>query len=54
MNLKERGITVGDLTLIILIVFSTFFIFNKLEGNEEQAFYQTPRNEILTETNSDY
>ena len=49
MNLKERGITVGDLLIIIIIIItSTIFIksFSKDKkatlnySNQEQAFYK--------------
>ena len=43
MNLKERGITVGDLLLIVIITISTIFIINKTKGGENQAqFYMNP------------
>tara|TARA_Y100000766_G_C18449772_1_gene385391 strand:- start:286 stop:444 length:159 start_codon:yes stop_codon:yes gene_type:complete len=48
MNLKERGITVGDLLIILLLVLSTLFIINKVkEKNKQINFYLTP-NEIIT------
>ena len=37
MNLKERGVTVGDLLLIIIFTISTIFIFNKVKENEKEA-----------------
>ena len=51
MNLKERGITVGDLLIaLIIIITSTILIksFNKqnkttfYDRNQEQIFYQKP------------
>ena len=51
MNLKERGITVGDLIIIlIIIIFTTILIkaFNKDKkttlnsNNLEQMFYKNP------------
>ena len=38
MNLKERGVTVGDLLIISIIVFSTIFIFNKFKDSEQQSY----------------
>jgi len=48
MNLKERGITVGDLLIIIIIIISTILIksFNKDKkttlnySNQEQVSYK--------------
>ena len=37
MNLKERGITVGDLLLIIILLISTIFIINKVKDNGKEA-----------------
>ena len=49
MNLKERGITVGDLLLIIIFIISTVFIINKLTDNQKDAhLYLTPNNFSLT------
>ena len=48
MNLKERGITVGDLILIIIFVFTTVFIINKVKESDEQTNFQIAPNEILT------
>ena len=48
MNLKERGITVGDLILILIFVISTVFIINKVKESEKQAYFQKAPSEILT------
>ena len=48
MNLKERGITVGDLILILIFVISTFFIINKFKEGEKQSYFKISSNEILT------
>ena len=37
MNLKERGITVGDLLLILIFVISTVFTINKVKETDKQA-----------------
>ena len=43
MNLKERGITVGDLLIIIILLISAVLIINKVKNNDKQAFiYETP------------
>ena len=48
MNLKQRGITVGDLILILIFVISTVFIFNKVKESEQQTFYQVTQNKVLS------
>ena len=37
MNLKERGVTVGDLLIISIILISTIFFINKFKDNEKQS-----------------
>ncbi len=37
MNLKERGVTVGDLLIILIIVISTILIFNKANDNDKKS-----------------
>ena len=37
MNLKERGVTVGDLLIIAIIIISTFFIINKVKDSDNQT-----------------
>ena len=48
MNLKERGITVGDLLLILIFVISTVFIINKFKASDKQTYFETAPMEILT------
>ena len=52
MNLKERGITVGDLLVILIFVISTVFIVNKVKDNDKQTYFQIAPNEILTTNKS--
>ena len=44
MNFKERGITVGDLTILFIVILLSFFIINKNKEskNKEQltSLYQ--------------
>ena len=54
MNLKERGITVGDLILILIFLISTFFIINKLKESDKQVYFQIASNEILTAKKFNY
>ena len=38
MNFKERGVTVGDLSILIIVIVFSFFIINKfkeLKTNEQ-------------------
>ena len=37
MNFKERGVTVGDLLIISLILISTIFIINKSKESDKQS-----------------
>ena len=48
MNFKERGITVGDLLLILIFVISTVVIINKFKGTDKQTYFETDRIVILT------
>ena len=48
MNLKERGITVGDLLLILIFVISTVFIINKFKESDKQSYFETTPIEIVT------
>ena len=50
MNFKERGITVGDLLMIIIFIITISFIINKVKDNQKQTnFYMMPQ-EITTNT----
>ena len=46
MNLKERGITVGDLLLISIVIISSFFIINKIKDRDKQAYYDIKPSEV--------
>ena len=48
MNLKERGLTVGDLIIILIFVISTVFIINKVKDSDKQTYFPITPNEILT------
>ena len=47
MNLKERGITVGDLLLFLIIAISTVLIIKKANESNNQAFFHIAPKEIL-------
>tara|TARA_B100000212_G_scaffold331397_1_gene298572 strand:+ start:400 stop:561 length:162 start_codon:yes stop_codon:yes gene_type:complete len=36
MNFKERGVTVGDLIILSIIILLSFFIFNKFKQSKTQ------------------
>ena len=36
MNFKERGITVGDLTILLIVILVSFFIINKMKDSNTQ------------------
>ena len=48
MNLKERGVTVGDLLIIAVIIISTFFIINKVKDSDNQSYVNPNSKEVLT------
>ena len=52
MNLKERGLTVGDLLIILIFVISTIFIINKIKDSNKQSYFQIAPNEIKTTNKS--
>ena len=37
MNLRERGITVGDLLIILIIIFSTNFLIKKYMQKDKSS-----------------
>ena len=46
MNFKERGLTVGDLLIILIFIISTVFIVNKFRDGDKQTFFYMSPNEI--------
>ena len=36
MNFKERGVTVGDLLILLIVIVFSFFIINKIKENKTQ------------------
>ena len=47
MKLKERGITVGDLFLIMIFIISIFFIINKVKDSNKQSYLHVDSKEIM-------
>ena len=48
MNLKERGVTVGDLLIISIILISSIFFINKFKDNNKQSQIHMNNNDIST------
>ena len=48
MNLKERGVTVGDLLIISIILISTIFFINKFKDSNKQTQIYINQNYIAT------
>ena len=36
MNFKKRGVTIGDLTILLIVIFLSFFIINKSKEPKTQ------------------
>ena len=36
MNFKERGVTVGDLAILLIVILFSFFIIDKIKGLKTQ------------------
>jgi len=36
MNFKERGVTVGDLAILLIVIIFSFFIVNKINESKTQ------------------
>tara|TARA_B100000927_G_C16036749_1_gene297318 strand:- start:122 stop:286 length:165 start_codon:yes stop_codon:yes gene_type:complete len=36
MNFKERGLTVGDLTILLIVILFSFFLINKIKESKAQ------------------
>ena len=39
MNLKERGLTVGDLVILFIIIIATVFIVKNINKDGKSSFY---------------
>ena len=39
MNLKERGVTIGDLLIILVILVSTILLVKKINNQNESSSY---------------
>ena len=36
MNFKERGVTIGDLTILLIVIIFSFFIIDKIKEPKTQ------------------
>ena len=54
MNLKERGITVGDLLLFLIFVIATISVINKFKESNNQSYLNSTPKEILTAVKPNY
>tara|TARA_Y100001970_G_C13471634_1_gene479954 strand:+ start:121 stop:279 length:159 start_codon:yes stop_codon:yes gene_type:complete len=52
MNLKERGLTVGDLVIISIFIIFTIFFINNGKNNDKQAHIYSISSAITTNFNS--
>ena len=41
MNLKDRGVTVGDLLILIIIIFSSTILVKSFNKDKETTLYQS-------------
>ena len=51
MNFKERGITVGDLLIIIIIIISTSILFKTLNKNKKTSLDLSNQQKISLSNN---
>jgi len=49
MNLKERGITIGDLIIILIIIFTTTILFKSFNKDKKTSLNQTNQEIISVE-----
>ena len=47
MNLKERGLTVGDLFIILFFIILIVFIINKIKDSDKKTYLNLNSFEIL-------
>ena len=52
MNLKERGLTIGDLVIISIIIIFTIFFINKVKNSEKQSQIYSITTSISNNLNS--
>ena len=50
MNLKERGITVGDLLILLIIILFTTIVVNSFSKDKKTTLNQTSQEKIFYNT----
>ena len=53
MNLKERGITVGDLLIIIIIILTSTILVKTFNNDKETKINQFNQEKFLLSTNNE-
>ena len=51
MNLKERGITVGDLLLLLIVIFSAIIITKTFNQDRKSSYINENKQKIYTYKN---
>tara|TARA_B100000886_G_C20255378_1_gene420579 strand:+ start:378 stop:572 length:195 start_codon:yes stop_codon:yes gene_type:complete len=51
MNLKERGITVGDLLIIFIIILSTTIVVKSISKDKKTAFNHSNQENVSNQIN---
>ena len=51
MNLKERGVTVGDLLIIFIIILSTITLFKTLNKDKKTSFNYINQEKVSNKIN---
>ena len=51
MNLKERGITVGDLLILLIVILTTTILFKSIKKEKKTTISQNVFEEISYEDN---
>ena len=46
MNLKERGITIGDLLIILIIILTTTFLAKSFNKDKKTTLHHNPQEKI--------
>ena len=54
MNLKDRGITVGDLIIILIIIITSTILIKSINKDKKTTLYQSNNEKLSTYKNSHY
>ena len=47
MNLKERGITVGDLVIILILILTTTIVFKSLNNDKKTSLNHSIQEKVI-------